>query len=558
MALFIIKIVPYLIITGLAISAIEYARRIHPYDYVPLFGAVILIIMGFLLSTFTLALYFQTNRQPFFYFTYLTFPYLFVGVYAYYISDAPLKVHEEVVEDTAEEPPPEPEPVKPLLHFLGEVRYSGMWIVAPQGKGKTNLLQYMFFDDYHAPNSSIIVMDSKGDFLSSIRDLKEIKDRVVIIEPDLTKPLSLNPLDLPINKTDPMAVSAAVKSIDELFALLDAAPTTTQSAFSYNILYALITAVHEPNLRKFKAIVDGSLKLTPDEINHIPDHDVKEFFLQDRIKKTGEATKAALAWRIDYILQNPALKAMFTAPTNKFNMGELMDSGAIILINNAKSIFYNDEKAVEFFSRFFLTLVLSAAQQRQGRAAHEKPSVFFYLDECQDVIRHEPKFATIIHQCRSQRIAMICSHQELQQIPNQNVRSALENCAVKFANCDAEAPLLAPLLHVAPTKVLRAAGKKDERLVNGPIDPDFLRQPIGTFAAYVRDHQRNAFHVAIPYTDNLKHLPKTTPLERRQLSKRMDEYTYTPQEPAPAPALTLVPALSPPPDDDRPKPFKKK
>jgi hypothetical protein len=77
-----------------------------------------------------------------------------------------------------------------------ETRFAGQWIIAPPGRGKTTLLHHMFLEDLPR-DASIIVMDSKGDLINPIKDLKAVQDRLVLIEPDADFPLALNPLDIP-------------------------------------------------------------------------------------------------------------------------------------------------------------------------------------------------------------------------------------------------------------------------------------------------------------------------------------------------------------------------
>ena len=53
-----------------------------------------------------------------------------------------------------------------------------------------------------------------------------------------------------------------------------------------------------------------------------------------------------------------------------------------------------------------------------------------YIDECQNVIARDEKISTILDECRSQKIGLILSHQRTAQISNDNVLSALRNCAM--------------------------------------------------------------------------------------------------------------------------------
>lgn len=184
-----------------------------------------------------------------------------------------------------------------------------------------------------------------------------------------------------------------------------------------------------------------------------------------------------------------------------------MDAGRIILIDNAKQKL--GDEGSEFFGRFFIALVLAAAQQRAGRPQSQKLPCYFYIDECQTVIRRDEKISTILDECRSQKIAMIIAHQRTAQITSANVLDALANCAIRMANSDDEAKYLADKLR---------------------MDTDTLRSlPRGAFATFVRDLTPKAVALKIPYTD-LSALPRMTAAEQQAIRDRMrEQFSFTPQ-----------------------------
>src|SRR6202451_4259648 len=72
-----------------------------------------------------------------------------------------------------------------------ETIFSGHWIVAQQGMGKTNLLLHMLSSDLKQ-NASIIIMDSKGELTRPIRKLS-LGERLIVLDPK--QPFGINPLD---------------------------------------------------------------------------------------------------------------------------------------------------------------------------------------------------------------------------------------------------------------------------------------------------------------------------------------------------------------------------
>jgi hypothetical protein len=131
-----------------------------------------------------------------------------------------------------------------------------------------------------------------------------------------------------------------------------------------------------------------------------------------------------------------------------------------------------------------------AAVSRSRLRPEDKVPVFFYIDECHTVIKRDDKIATILDECRSQKIALIMAHQRVAQITSDNVKDALGNCAIRIANSDDDAATLAPRFRV---------------------DPQALRLPIGQFACFVRDKTPAAQTVDIPLFDLSAYPPATTP-----------------------------------------------
>ncbi len=400
-----------------------------------------------------------------------------------------------------------------------EQRFSGHWIIAPPGRGKTTLLHQMFLDDVKR-DASIIVMDLKGDLINPIKELQAVKDRLILIDPDPDHPLALNPLDIP--KTN---VAHTVSLLEYIFsALLEAKMTALQMTLFRSVLPALVEVVPNATLETFRDIIENGTGRYKEYIETLSP-DLKDFFYRHFNSKTYAETRTQLIWRLQFLMTNPVIKQMFSALKTKLDIGKEMDAGKIILIDNSKQKL--GEEGAEFFGRFFIALVLAAAQQRAGRPQSEKLPCYFYIDECQNVIRRDEKISTILDECRSQKIAMIMAHQRSAQIIIPNVLDALSNCAVRMANSDDEAKYLADKLRTSP---------------------DFMRSlPRGTFATFVRDLTPTALALKIPYTD-LSTLPRITAAEQQAIRERMRaQFSFSPQKPDMRP-----PQISPQRPDTRP------
>lgn len=395
-----------------------------------------------------------------------------------------------------------------------ETRFSGHWIIAPPGRGKTTLLHHLFLEDLKK-DASIIVMDSKGDLVPPLSRLADIQDRLVIIEPDPDYPLALNPLDIPASN-----IAHTISLLEYVFSsLLEAKMTALQMTLFRNVLPAIVQCVPNPTMHTFRDIIESGVGRYANYFGNLPPLS-RSFFEQQFNSKTYTDTRNQLVWRLDFLMTNPLIRAMFEAPKTKLDIGKEIDAGKVILINNSKELL-GDEGA-EFFGRFFIALVLSAAQKRSSRRAQDKLPCYFYIDECQSVIHRDPKIATILDECRSQKIGLILAHQRTQQITDQNVLDALFNCAIRMANSDDEAKYLSDKLRTTP---------------------EFLRSlPVGTFATYVRDLTPTALALGVPYRD-LAAMPQLSTSEQATLKAHMrEQYSFHPQQVSFGPPDSTPPA----------------
>ena len=384
-------------------------------------------------------------------------------------------------------------------------RFSGTWCIAPQGKGKTVLLSHMLVQDLQR-RASIIVMDSKGDLIKPLKQMAAIKDRLILIEPDAYKPLALNPFDIP-NASYQHTIALLEYMIS---GLLGADLTDLQLALTRRIIPIVVKAIPNPTIKVLKNVLLYGLRDHQEHFNKLEPHH-QEFMTDEKagfFSDTYKSTRNQVVWRIDYLMANDIIRSIFDCPKTKFDIGALMDQGKVIIIDNSSNALTED--GCEFFSRFFVYLVLAAAMQRSGREQHQKLPCYFYIDECSDVIKRDQKIARIIDQCRSQNIALILAHQRTRQILEPNVLDALRNCAVRFANSDAEAKTLA---------------------VDFRATEEFMRGlPIGSFATFVRDVtvQKTGL-IKVPYTD-LNSFPKMTIDEQAAIRANMYRtYGYQPE-----------------------------
>lgn len=417
-----------------------------------------------------------------------------------------------------------------------DTRYSGMWVVAPPKRGKTTLLTSMILEDLKlvANNeASIVVVDSKGDLIDTIKNLAVfasgnlLSGKLVLIEPDPDHPLALNPLDLSDGNEAhltpgqrKMLANRSVTLLEYLFATMldgEAGMSGPQSRFFRACMRAILEVVPNPTLHTFYDLLISGYEKYEQDICKLED---RSFFTKEQFhSSTLKSTRESLITRLGLLLDNYAIASMFKSPTTRLNLAKEMDGAKVIIINNSKALL--EDNGAEFFGRFFLYLLRKAAERRTPGAPHMP--VFCYIDEAHNVIKRDENIATIVQECRSKNIGMIFAHQALSQIDNDKVRGALADCAIIFANSANEASQLAPRLNAE--------------------NPEMLKQPVGTFAAYIRDTADSAVPLKVRMSPQLALMNEQQREQIRQEMRatycigeagpRRQQYTDTHQPDAP-------------------------
>jgi len=374
--------------------------------------------------------------------------------------------------------------------------FEGSWIVAPSGRGKTTLLKYLV-TKVPEPDACIIIMDAKGELLQPFNQLAQWKDRYVYLQPSADFPLAINPLE----------IGHSVEFLEYIFsALLESKMTPNQSTL-FRMVLTLCKVIPNANLETFRLILARGPKEFEQYVRKLKPRDQDFFDMEWKERIYAERRPEVLA-RLRTLMTHDALDAILQAPHTKIDLGKLMDEGKVICINNN----YEDlgEQGCEFFGRLFISLVWAAARKRSQRTGYKRP-VYFFIDEAHYVIARDTKISTILNQCRAQNIAMLFAHQQVQQIKDDDVKAALNDCAIKFANSSGEAHELAPRLETTA---------------------DFLKsQKRGQFALHVRDTTPTAVSVSVTPVD-LNQYPK---LSRDQIEAILRNtiidycYVYTEQ-----------------------------
>lgn len=329
--------------------------------------------------------------------------------------------------------------------------------------------------------------------------------------------------------------------LDYVFRALLGAELTSRQSTLFNFSIQLLMQVPGATIDTLIQLMQQPRGI-PDFREHLRklDPDTRLFFEIKYDSREFEQTKAQVVDRLFAVKRIRTLSRMFSAKKTKLNLFDEIGKGRVILINCAKSLL--QEEGVEIVSRFFLAMILLAAEKRQLLPQSQRLPTYVYIDECQDVIRRDEKLPIILDQARKFRVAMTLAHQRLDQLQPFVLNALYGSTAIKFASKIID-PTLAKHMNTTP---------------------EFIRnQPNHSYAAFIRGQTDAAVSLKMPFIDMTKmerlsyaeaHALQTLMRERYAVQDRHDadqgwhESGTMPQE------ETDTPEINPDTIDVRPQP----
>lgn len=398
-------------------------------------------------------------------------------------------------------------------------RFEHHHIVAGSGHGKTQTLQYLIANDLDAVargDSSVVVLDSQGDLIRAISQLKvfapgePLHDRVCIIDPtDVEYPVSLNLFDVGIERLQSYPMLERERLTNSILELYDfvlgsllSAEMTQKQTVVFRYVTRLMLHIPDATIHTLRELMEpGSEKTFAPHIEKLAGT-ARQFFETEFASREFADTKKQVLRRLWGILENQTFERMFSHPRSKLDLFAEMNAGKVILINTAKDLL--KESGTEIFGRFFIALIAQAAQERAVLREAERLPTFVYVDEAADYF--DRNIGIILSQARKFNVGMVLAHQYLGQLDPKLQEAFAANTAIKFAggvsNKDARA--LAPMLGCSPELI--------------------ESRPKASFAASVRGLTTGALPLQFPL-GYMEDLPRMTKGERAELQSAMrDRY----------------------------------
>lgn len=329
---------------------------------------------------------------------------------------------------TAGPPVPTPEPTPAPFAIPDKLRMEHALVLGGTGSGKTSLLADWIAKDLHKP-CSLIVFDSQGDLINNILKADFPRERVVLIDPtDVRHPIALSLFDFAGQGTTQYDREKNYNSVVELllFVLssLDSDVTAKQE-LTLRMLIRFCLVIPDATIHTLRDVLsEEGFKRHAPHLEHLSETG-QAFFRQEYLTKSFGETREQIARRVYSILESAPLERMFSSPTSKIDMREILDTGSVVLINTAKS--FLKEQGSAFFARFMTAVIFQAIQEREVRANNME--VFMFIDEAAPVISSQT--ATILETARKYKLGLTLAFQSLGQIPSDLEHSIISNTSIK-------------------------------------------------------------------------------------------------------------------------------
>jgi hypothetical protein len=338
-------------------------------------------------------------------------------------------------------------PFQPLLKtcvpwgVTDEQRFQHQWVLGSTGSGKTTYLTNLIsadFDRVAKGECSIFVLDSQL-ALSQLAKCKvfapgePLHGKLVLIEPNARHPLALNPFHIGRARyaaDDERQINATVDLLTYAFGSIFEADLSTLQSGAARYIIRLMLEIPGATIETLTDFLTGRNYLKP-EYQHCVAKlrgPAKSYF-ENRFEHLRPDTKSGILDRLYMLREHSAIDAMFCASECKLDLYSEMQAGRIIVVNADKD--YLTQDRTEMFGRFFIAMLLQAAQQRAPLRDAEKLPVFCYIDEAHDYIRKDPRVPVLIDQVRKQKVAMTFAHHRESQIEDKNVLSALQHTYIR-------------------------------------------------------------------------------------------------------------------------------
>jgi len=299
-------------------------------------------------------------------------------------------------------------------------------VVGGSGMGKSMLLRVMMQQDIEQGNG-FSLFDPHGELLEAIlfecSRYPKALEKVWLIEPQFSFTIPLNPLSIP----DGLPLYPQILTLLDLF-------RRSWSDFwgprIEEVMRASLITLAEQNLTLAELpliLMEPSVrKALTSSIRH---EETKQFW--QRFESLSPSLQTLYAEpvinRVNRFLSDPSVKAMLCSQ-NGINLAELMDEGAIILINLSKG----QLKEVSLLGSLLLAQFYWAALSRLNKLSRQRRLFIIYLDEFQNFLTDAGHAEDMLAEVRKCKVGLVMVTQCLAFLDRTLRASVLANTTLQI------------------------------------------------------------------------------------------------------------------------------
>ncbi|MFF0371222.1 type IV secretory system conjugative DNA transfer family protein [Micromonospora sp. NPDC005087] len=305
-----------------------------------------------------------------------------------------------------------------------DARYH-LHVVGSTGSGKTTLLVNMAVDDIKAGRGTVVI-DPHGDMVLDILDRlpASVAERVVLFDPDQPNPPTINPL----SGDDPdLVVDNLVSIFGNIFAKAwgPRMDDVMRVACLTLLRHANVTLQHIPpllNSAQFRSAMTVDLD-DPAGLSGF-----WQWYDELNPALRSQVIGPVLA-RLRAFLLRDFVKRTMRYPTSSFDMGKVLDGGAL-LVRIPKGQLGEDTS--KLLGSLILAQVWQAATARAKVAPDKRRDATLIIDEAQNFLTLANSLDTMLAEARKYRLSLVLSHQDLAQFPKDLLAAASANARNKI------------------------------------------------------------------------------------------------------------------------------
>ena len=392
-----------------------------------------------------------------------------------------------------------------------ERRFEHWHLVGGTGHGKTQTLQHILMHELQRADApSLVVIDSQGDMLWKIQNLKLFadSDRLIIVDPQYAPALNIFYMTTErLQGYSPLIRETLEAGIVELYHYIFgaiASEMTSKQGTAFVFVVRLMLAIEGATLHTLLELMEDQSKTFRESPFHAYagklDDTARTFFDNQFFNRQAFGqTKQQLARRLYAILSVPAFARSFAANKNKLDMFSALQSGKVVLVNTSKALLKTDASAL--FGRYMIAQVMAAVFER---AAHsDRHPTFLVIDEAADYF--DESLESLLTQARKYRLGVLFAHQHLQQLTPALRSSVASNTTIKFAGGVSDQDARALDADMRTSAQFITSMRKDDKSTE--------------FAAYIRNETPTAVRLEVPF-GAMEAAPRMTKEEHAALIAR--------------------------------------